>query len=755
MKPLNKLLILSLLILIFNFSTGQTVFNPVDFAVDSDRLKPYFGKNKGNSAFCVVTGGLGQKGPAKFDLQDVSNLLTFGSTPNGKYMLGGDFGPDGIWYATEYSGEIYKIDTINGVFVLQDNPGSPLTGLTWSTADETFYACTGNELYILEIDTWNLILIGSMGNAGGMTGLGADNRGNLYGIDKTDDQFYKIDPYSGMASVVGPLGYDFEYLQNCAYDKNNDIMYHGGFMTTPSYTGALFSVDLQTGTAELLQEFPNTDEITSFAIPWLMPPHGTISGVVTDAVGGMPVENAIIYLEPLDIANGTKTRRITGADGNYEFGVILPGIYDLIAEHPNYGTIIIEEIQVDPEDNLIYDFELMEAPYSASFLVQDFSTNQPIEGATVNFAYQALFTNAQGVAVFENIAAGTYSYTVEKEGFYEGFGEVIIIDQNIMEDVLLYEENNIQKNLVIIEEATGTWCVACPTAAVALDQLYNEGYPVGIIAYHYNDNYENVYATARLGFYGIIAYPTLIFNGQNSIIGGSYPEYKAVVEDLMYDETPVSVGIENVVLNQTNNEISGTITIENFGPVNSENLKLQIILTESHIPEIWGGLEELNFVERTMFPDANGTDLDLTTINNYYINFTLDISEILDLEKCNIVVFVQDHFTKYIYNGLEYGCSQITDIQFAKEELPLIVFPNPFSDKIHIQTKTDRDFTNIVIRDSNGRRVFSKKNHINDSEFIWNATDFNGNRLEVGIYFLEVSNNDKILGVRKIYFIGK
>lgn len=41
-----------------------------------------------------------------------------------------------------------------------------------------------------------------------------------------------------------------------------------------------------------------------------------------------------------------------------------------------------------------------------------------------------------------------------------------------------------QRNMVILEKATGTWCGFCVGAALGFDELLEEGYPIGPIAYH-------------------------------------------------------------------------------------------------------------------------------------------------------------------------------------------------------------------------------------------------------------------------------
>ncbi|MBI9038486.1 MAG: carboxypeptidase regulatory-like domain-containing protein, partial [Bacteroidales bacterium] len=652
MKKTNSSFILLFVCLILSAITfGQRVYSPENIKKNTKQYVKHLITSRGNEAFCVIIGGLGPKGAAKFYMQSPTSFQIKQSAPSGTTFLGGDFGPDGTWYATEYSGGFYSIDTLNGNFSLLSNTGETLSGFTYSPAYETYYTCTGDKLYKFDIENYTIEFIGNMGNAGSMTGLGADVRGNLYGIDKNDDNLYKIDPNTGASTAIGYMGYDFSYIQNCTYDKNSDIMYHGGFMISPNPKGALYSIDLETGVATEVVNFPDKQEIASFAVPWTMPEHGSIYGTVSDAISSDPLENVEIFLEPDNFPLGTNVVKTTGVDGLYSFGVVLPGTYKIIAQSSNYGTVIIDDIIVNAGDNLNYNIELQIAPYSATFHVYTFEGSYPVEGANVNFVNQNVQTNSQGTAVFENITAGTHNYSVTKEGYYEGFGELIVIDEDIEVDVYLYEENNIQKNFVLVEEATGTWCVACPTAAIYLEQIIEEGYPIEVIAYHKSDAYENQYSSSRCGYYGVVAYPTCIFNGTETVIGADYDEYLSNVENMMNNMTPVSITFENISVNSVENTILGSVNVENFGPIDSENLLLHIVLIESHIPEIWGGLEELNFVERAMFPDENGTPLDLSLPANIDIDFEISLNDILNLEHTHLIAFVQDNFNKEVYQS--------------------------------------------------------------------------------------------------------
>jgi PKD repeat protein len=176
---------------------------------------------------------------------------------------------------------------------------------------------------------------------------------------------------------------------------------------------------------------------------------------------------------------------------------------------------------------------------------------------------------------------------------------------------------------------------------------------VAVIENHNGDSLANVYSNARNSYYAISGYPTYFFDGILSVVGGSgsssmYGAYvpkvnarNAILSDFTIDVEFADLG---------NNNYSTTITVDNVGGNTTTGLKLQVAITESHMPISWGLSDEVNFVNRLMVPNQNGTVLDFTGGNPQVINLNFTMAGFWDKDNCEIVAFVQKP-TKEILQG--------------------------------------------------------------------------------------------------------
>jgi len=81
--------------------------------------------------------------------------------------------------------------------------------------------------------------------------------------------------------------------------------------------------------------------------------------------------------------------------------------------------------------------EVCEAGFDITFTVSDELTAEPVAGAEVNLEGVVKTADDSGMAVFSNFDPGTYVYNVTHPDYYEGFGEVEIVDEDITEAVAL------------------------------------------------------------------------------------------------------------------------------------------------------------------------------------------------------------------------------------------------------------------------------------------------------------------------------
>jgi hypothetical protein len=217
----------------------------------------------------------------------------------------------------------------------------------------------------------------------------------------------------------------------------------------------------------------------------------------------------------------------------------------------------------------------------------------------------------------------------------------------------------INKHLVVVEISTGTWCQYCPGAAMGADELVeNFGDAVAIIENHGGDSYQNTGSSSRISLYATSGFPTAYFDGGNAVVGGDHnvsmysfyePEYNLNISEL----TSFDVSMEITPINDfTFNVI---LTVDKVYDYTGTNLVAHLVLTESHIPESWQGMTELNFVNRAMFPSPSGTVLDFSSSNQQIINYTVSIDNELVVEECELVAFVQNMSSKEILQGNKAG----------------------------------------------------------------------------------------------------
>jgi hypothetical protein len=223
-----------------------------------------------------------------------------------------------------------------------------------------------------------------------------------------------------------------------------------------------------------------------------------------------------------------------------------------------------------------------------------------------------------------------------------------------------------ERQMVILEIGTGTWCVYCPGAQMGGDDLVNNGHSVAVVEHHNGDPFTNSYSDARNAYYGITGFPTAVFDGVEYFVGGSntqsmYQNYLPIYEGRKALMSAFSVDIFG---DHSGQNYSVLVKLNKIAaiPPTWNNLVVHLTVTETDIPFTWQGQTEVDYCQRLMVPNENGTAIDL--INNSSVDvplsFSLDPSWVTD--KCQLAAFIQNLDTKEILQGDKVWITDLTPV---------------------------------------------------------------------------------------------
>ncbi len=394
---------------------------------------------------------------------------------------------------------------------------------------------------------------------------------------------------------------------------------------------------------------------------------------------------------------------------------------DLVAVNINIPAIIEPDDVISPIANMASwgyletDFTAVMTIYESDDVIYTSEINSSISGGDDMELTFEDWTALEGNYEIEFVITAEGDENPDNNSLNENF-EVLYL--------------NAERTLVVCEEATGTWCGYCPGAAMGLDDLVENGWPVAVVAYHGGDDYETTEGRDRLDFYEISGYPTVTFDGIITSIGGSYSEslyetYLPIIEERLSIPAAVSVEISDVF--QQENRVHAHISLESGSPIIGDNIVLLAVFVESHVPESWQGFDELNFVERNMYNGASGYNLDLSDqTEEVYLSIEIDPS--WETENSELVVFVQNLDDKEIYNGNKIDLIMVSVNDVEKW---VAVYPNPASDYI---TVSGCEASEINLYTLQGQKLLTETQ-------VTDKTQIDVSGLALGTYIIEIVVN--------------
>ncbi len=169
-------------------------------------------------------------------------------------------------------------------------------------------------------------------------------------------------------------------------------------------------------------------------------------------------------------------------------------------------------------------------------------------------------------------------------------------------------------------------------------------------------------------------------------------------------KTPIHIEFSAVY--PTSKGYNVEVNVVKSAPILDGTYVLHFAVTESNIAYEWENQDELNFVERTMLPDAYGTIIDLINNDQVTLEFDIDTDFEWDVENLEVVAFIQNLYDKEIINA--YNDHLLTvgsaDNILSDEDGPS-VFPNPASDVVNINVNIaeNETFVQISVYDTKGR----------------------------------------------------
>ncbi|RLD78655.1 MAG: hypothetical protein DRJ15_11115 [Bacteroidetes bacterium] len=211
----------------------------------------------------------------------------------------------------------------------------------------------------------------------------------------------------------------------------------------------------------------------------------------------------------------------------------------------------------------------------------------------------------------------------------------------------------VDRERVVLEIGTGTWCGYCPGAAMGADDLVANGCDVAVIEYHSGDSFANTASNARISYYGISGFPTAKFDGVLQYVGGSATQSMYNNYLPLYNQRIVIPCNYTATIYGQNNGLNYDVTVivdlEDGTP--PTDLTAHLVLTESEIPFNWQGMSELNYVCRAMYPDHSGTTVDFAGGDQVIINYNFTLDAGWDASHVELVTFMQEESSKEVLQG--------------------------------------------------------------------------------------------------------
>lgn len=193
-----------------------------------------------------------------------------------------------------------------------------------------------------------------------------------------------------------------------------------------NYTLSVSLANYVTGTTSISVASNQTTTTTTS----MQPQNGSVSGVVKDLIGLLPIQDAAVSLyQGFTLVASTTT----DTSGNYVLPLLTPGSYTLSISSTNYQTAT-QAITIQSNTTSTANLNLQPLPGSASGSVINAQTTLPLSGTTITLLQGSTpvattVTNSLGDYVFTGLLPGSYTITASSTNFISA-SQTISINPN-------------------------------------------------------------------------------------------------------------------------------------------------------------------------------------------------------------------------------------------------------------------------------------------------------------------------------------
>lgn len=292
---------------------------------------------------------------------------------------------------------------------------------------------------------------------------------------------------------------------------------------------------------------------------------------------------------------------------------------------------------------------------------------------------------------------------------------------------------------VLVEAGTGVWCSSCPTAVQMIDMLIEDGADIAVVKYHSGEGHKEPFETLsgleRIAYYDVSFYPSLFVDGTRVEPWNGYQQMVELYEDAKAKERDFRIDMTGQWLGD--DRIFLSVATEKAAGVELPDVRLFVAVTESSIPYEWHGETQVDFAQRSLWPDGAGLEVDFGEEAQANHQFEAEIEQDWNHNNLAFVAFIQNNQSKEILQATRFTAQQVGVSEQSAESLK--VYPNPATDYIYLEGK--KPLSEIKLFTAHGHLVYSAEKPLKKIDV---------QQFSSGLYFLQAKYGNQSIS-KKIH----